>query len=163
MLGLGWEVLPGNSLDLDASVFLIGANKKLPADEFFVFYNNLKSPDGSVEHTGDNRSGAGEGDDEMILVNLPKVDASVEEIVITVSINDAALKNHSFGLLQDAYIRVVNVETDNEILKYDLDATLPQFTDMEFGRLIKENNEWTFVASGIGSSKGLQGYVDIYA
>ena len=163
MIGLGWEVLPGNSLDLDASVFLTGSNKKLISDEHFIFYNNLKSPDGAVEHTGDNRTGVGEGDDEMILVNLPRVSDGIEDIIVTVSIHEAMTRAHNFGHLKDAYIRIVNVENNREILRYDLDATFPQDTDMELGRLVKENNEWNFVASGLGSNKGLQGYVDIYA
>ena len=163
MIGLGWDVVPGNHVDLDASVFMIGANGKLPADEFFIFYNNLKSPTGALEHTGDNRSGVGEGDDEMILVNLPMVEPQVEEILIVSSIHDAAVKNHNFGKLKDAYIRIVDVETNVEVLRFDLDEQYPTSTEMEFGKLRKENNEWTFTALGNGTDKGLQGYVDIYA
>ena len=163
MIGLGWEVLPGNHVDLDASIFMLGANGKLPSDDFFIFYNNLKSPMGALEHTGDNRSGVGEGDDEMILVNLPAVEPQVEEILIVSSIHDSAIKNHNFGLLKDAYIRIVDVETNVEVLRFDLDDQYPTSTEMEFGKLRKENNEWTFTALGNGTTKGLQGYVDIYA
>lgn len=104
MIGLGWELKNGNNVDLDASVFMLGANRKLPADEYFIFYNNLKSPDGAVQHTGDNRTGAGDGDDEMILANMPLIDNSISEILMTVSIHDGSSKGHNFGLLQDAYI-----------------------------------------------------------
>lgn len=163
MIGLGWELKNGNNVDLDASVFMLGDNGKLPADEYFVFYNNLKSPDGAVQHTGDNRTGAGDGDDEMILANLPLIDGSVSEILVTVSIHDGMTKGHNFGLLQDAYIRIMDVESKREILRYDLDAENPIDTDMEFGKLQKLNGEWHFVATGLGSTNGLQGYVDAYA
>ena len=163
MIGLGWEVKPGAQLDLDASVFMLSGNGKLPADEYFVFYNNLKSPDGAVQHTGDNRTGAGDGDDEMILANLPLINPQVNEVLITVSIHDGFTKGHNFGMLNDAYIRIVDVETKREILRYDLDAENPADTDMEFGKLQRVDGEWNFVATGIGSTKGLQGYVDAYA
>ncbi|MEM6297949.1 MAG: TerD family protein [Bacteroidota bacterium] len=162
MVGLGWEQRKGQKLDLDASVFMVDAHRKLPKDEYFVFYNNLKSPDGSVQHTGDNRTGAGDGDDEMILANLTNIDTDVQELIFTVSIHDAEIRNHYFGLLQDAYIRIVDVSTKREILRYDLDADMPNATDIEFGKLEKQGGEWYFVATGTGSQKGLQGYVDIY-
>ncbi|KOY86356.1 chemical-damaging agent resistance protein C [bacterium 336/3] len=163
LIGLGWDVKPGNSLDLDSSVFMLNASGKLPEDGYFVFYNNLNSPDGSIKHTGDNRTGAGDEDDEMILANLDAIGANIQEILITVSIHDAEARRHNFGMLADAYIRILDVETKREILRYDLDAEYPTNTDVEFGRLRKENNEWIFIASGIGANKGLQGYVDAYA
>lgn len=163
MIGLGWEVLPGNSLDLDASVFMVGNNQKLLSDEYFVFYNNLKSPDGSVQHTGDNRTGAGDGDDEMILANLDLIHPNVTEILIMATIHEPAAQSCHFGMLQEAYIRIVDVERDVEILHYDLDESNPNENAMEFGRLKRVGDEWNFVASGIGSSNGLQGYVDTYA
>lgn len=163
MIGLGWEVVEENSLDLDASIFMLGYNKKLPQDEFFIFYNNLRSPDGSVEHTGDNRSGEGEGDDELILADLNSIDRKVNEIPVVVSIHDAIARGHHFGLLKDAYIRVYDVENNKEILRYDLDESNPQNTDVEFGKLVRDSNDWRFIASGIGSNQGLQGYIDKYA
>lgn len=163
LIGLGWDVKPGNHLDLDAVCFMLGGNKKLVSDEHFVFYNNLRSPDRAVEHTGDNRSGVGDGDDEMILINLPAVDGNVEEMLFVVTINDASLKNHNFGLLENAFIRIVNVETNEEILRYDLDSQYPNATEIEFGKLNKDGNDWKFQALGIATEKGLQGYVDIYA
>ncbi|GAB4126369.1 MAG: tellurium resistance membrane protein TerD [Raineya sp.] len=163
MIGLGWEVKQGSSLDLDTSVFMINASGKLPEDGYFVFYNNLNSPDGSVKHTGDNRTGAGDEDDEMILANLDAISPNITEILIIVSIHDAQARRHNFGLLSDAYIRIVDVESKREVLRYDLDAEYPNNTDVEFGRLRRENGEWVFVATGIGGNKGLQGYVDAYA
>ena len=163
MIGLGWEVKPGNSIDLDASVFMLGSSGKLIADEYFVFYNNLKSPDGALQHTGDNRTGAGDEDDEMILANMPLINPAINEILITVSIHEADVRRHSFGLLDEAYIRIMDVSTKREILRYDLDAEFSSNTDVEFGKLVKEDNEWHFIASGLGSNQGLQGYVDAYA
>ncbi len=164
MMGLGWEMRSGgSSMDLDASIFMVGSNAKLPADEYFIFYNNLKSPDGALQHTGDNRTGIGDDDDEMILANLGLVNPSVEEIIVVISIHEAHERRQHFGMLKDAYIRLVNVENNREVLRYNLGEQSPEHTDMEFGRLRRENNDWHFVASGIGSNKGLQGYVDIYA
>ncbi len=163
MIGLGWEMKPGNNLDLDASIFLLGANRKLIADEYFIFYNNLQSPDGAVQHTGDNRTGVGDGDDEMILANLEVLNPAVQEVLVVVSIHEAEVRSHHFGLLKDAYIRIVDVERDREILNYDLDENNPSHTAMEFGKLEKRNGDWFFIASGIGSNGGLQSYVDMYA
>jgi len=163
MVGLGWEFKTNNQMDLDVSVFMLGANGKLLADEYFVFYNNLKSPDGALQHTGDSRTGLDEDDDEMILVNLTLINPSVTNLLFIISIHEAEVRRHHFGLLSEAYIRIVDVETKREILRYDLDNDFGQNTDMEFGKLQKINEEWHFVASGIGSNMGLQGYVDIYA
>ena len=163
LIGLGWEFQQGKTIDLDASVFMLNYHSKLPADDYFVFYNNLKSPDGSIQHTGDNRTGVGEGDDEMILANLPLITSEVQEVLIVVSIYDAEDRKHHFGLLKDAYIRLVDVETNREVLRYDLDQEFGQHTAIEFGKLYKEDNEWHFIASGLGSTTGLQGYVDKYA
>ncbi len=163
MIGLGWELKTGNQIDLDASVFMLGANGKLPTDEFFIFYNNLKSPEGSLQHTGDNRTGAEDEDDEMILANLPLVHPNVNELLFVISIHEADARRQNFGLLSDAYIRIVDVETKREILRYDLDQEFTLNTDVEFGKLQRIDNEWNFVASGIGSNKGLQGYVDMFS
>jgi tellurium resistance protein TerD len=163
MVGLGWEVKSTGNLDIDVSVFMLNETGKLPADEYFVFYNNLKSPDGAVQHTGDNRSGAGDEDDEMVLANLPVISPSVKELLFVVTIHDGATKRQNFGNLNDAYIRIVDVASNREILRYDLDDQFKTFTEVEFGRLQIQNNEWHFIASGIGSNSGLQGYVDKYA
>ncbi|NLR89949.1 MULTISPECIES: TerD family protein [Flammeovirga] len=163
MLGLGWDLIPGNTLDLDASVFMINNKGKIPADEFFVFFNNLKSPDQSIEHTGDNRTGKGDGDDEMILAHLSKISDVIDELIFVVTIHNSEVLRHHFGMLQNAYIRIVDIDTHREICRYDLDKkNFDKFTDMEFGRLKRVNNEWNFIASGSGSKIGLQGYVDQY-
>jgi tellurium resistance protein TerD len=162
LIGLGWELIEGNQLDLDASMFMLGKNGKLPSSEHFIFYNNLKSPDGAIQHTGDNRSGLGEGDDEIILANLPLISSEVRDIVILVSIHEAIARRHNFGMLSNAYIHLQDVETKRELLRYDLDADFTQSTEMEFGRLSLINQEWHFEASGFGTHKGLQSYVDIY-
>lgn len=164
MIGLGWEIKPGAQMDLDASVFMLGSNGKLPADEYLIFYNNLKSPDGSVQHTGDNRSGAGDDDDEMILVNLPLVNTSINEVLVIASIHEASARRQNFGLLSDAYIRIVDVDTKREVLRYDLDAEFGNNTDVEFGKLHRgEDGDWHFTALGIGGNKGLEGYVGAFA
>jgi tellurium resistance protein TerD len=162
MVGLGWEFKSGYQLDLDVSVFMLGTNGKLPTDEFLIFYNNLKSADGSVQHTGDNRTGNDDGDDEIILANLPLIHPTVQEMRFIVSIYEADLRRHHFGMLEDAYIRIVDVESKREILRYDLDAEFTKNTDVEFGKLQRQQSEWHFTASGLGSNIGLQGYVDKY-
>ena len=163
MVGLGWEIKSGTTIDLDVSVFMLGKNGKLPTDEFFVFYNNLKSPDGAVQHTGDNRTGAGDEDDEMVLVNLPHISETIVELVFVASIHEAAVRRHNFGLLKDAYIRIVDMETKREILCYDLDNEFGTNYDVEFGKLRKIEGDWVFVASGLGSNGGLQSYIDMFA
>lgn len=163
MIGLGWELKTTQALDLDASVFMITQNGKIPSDDFFIFYNNLKSPDGSIQHTGDNRTGVGDDDDEMILSNLGNVDPNIHEIIIVVSIHDGAAKRQHFGMLAEAYIRMMDVETKREILRYNLGSEFSGMTEVEFGRLRRENNEWHFHATGNGTQIGLEGYVNKYA
>lgn len=162
-IGLGWDVKPGHTLDLDASVFMLGAGGKIPQDEYFVFYNNLKSPDGAVQHTGDNRTGAGDGDDEVIMAYLPMMSEHIYDVLMVITIHDAAARKQNFSMVQNAYIRLVDVESNREILRYDLANEYPNSTEVEFGRLTKVNGDWEFVASGIGTQTGLQGYVDKYA
>lgn len=162
MVGMGWDN-GSNVIDLDASAFMVGSNLKLLADEYFIFYNNLKSPDGALQHTGDNRTGEGNGDDEMILTNLDLVNPLITEIYFIVTIHEAAARKHNFGLLKNAYIRIYDVDNKREVLRYSLNNEIGDYTDMEFGKLQKINNEWRFVAIGNGSNKGLQGFVHIYA
>lgn len=162
MLGLGWDVV-SQRIDLDASVFMIGANGKLISDSYFVFYNNLTSPDGAIKHTGDNRTGMGDEDDEMILANMDLINPSVSEIIVAISIHEATERKHHFGLLADAYIRLFDVESKREVLRYDLDAEFGGSTEVVFGKLNRKDGEWFFTAVGQGSSKGLQGLIDIYA
>ena len=162
LIGLGWEITQGQSIDLDASIFMVSPQGKIPNEQYFVFYNNLKSPDGGIQHTGDNRTGAGDEDDEMVLANLPLISSDVQEVLMVVSIHDADVRRHHFGLLKDAYIRLVDVESNREVLRYDLDQEFGNCTEIEFGRLRREDGEWHFIASGIGSKAGLQSYVDRY-
>jgi tellurium resistance protein TerD len=162
-LGLGWTIKAGHTLDLDASVFMLGAAGKIPSDDYFIFYNNLKSPDGAVQHTGDNRTGIGDGDDEIIMAYLPMMDAAISDVLIIITVHEGGARGQNFSMVRDAYIRLVDVESNREILRYDLGNDYPTSTEVEFGRLSKVGNEWEFVASGTGTQIGLQGYVDKYA
>ena len=157
MVGLGWDVrsTDGSDFDLDASVFLLNESGKIRSDQDFIFYNNLKSSDGSVEHTGDNRTGEGEGDDEAIKVQLPNVPNDVQKLVVAVTIHDADSRKQNFGMVQNAFIRVVNAESNNEITRYDLSEDASTETAMIFGELYRHNNEWKFRAVGQGYNGGL--------
>lgn len=158
MIGLGWEArsTTGADFDLDASALLCG-NGRVLGDEYFVFYNNLKSPDGSVEHTGDELVGGTGGDDETILVNLPNVPQSVDKVVFPVSIYDAENRGQSFGQVRDAYIRVVNQNDGAELARYDLTEDASNETAMIFGELYRYGGEWKFRAVGQGYASGLRG------
>jgi tellurium resistance protein TerD len=158
-VGLGWDVrtTTGADFDLDASALLLGTDGKILGDQYFIFFNNLKSPDGSVEHTGDNLTGEGEGDDEMIKVSLASVPAEVDRIVVTVSIYDAETRGQSFGQVRNAFIRVVNQADNNEIARYDLSEDASNETAMIFGEVYRNGNEWKFRAVGQGYSTGLSG------
>jgi tellurium resistance protein TerD len=159
LVGLGWDVrtTSGADFDLDASALMLGTNGKILSDSHFVFFNNLTSPDGSVEHTGDNLTGEGEGDDEAIKVNLAGVPAEVDKIVVTVSIYDAEARQQSFGQVRNAFIRVVNQADDRELARYDLSEDASTETAMIFGELYRNQNEWKFRAVGQGYSTGLRG------
>jgi len=164
-IGLGWDTnssSTGADFDLDASLFLLGDNKKLITDEHFVFYNNLISPDGAVEHTGDNLTGDGDGDDEQVKVDLSKIDAKVAEICIVVTIHEAASRRQNFGQVRNSFIRIVDAATDQEILKYELEEDFSIETAVEFGRIYKREGKWKFEAVGVGMKGGLQDYVNKY-
>lgn len=164
-VGLGWDTnqtSTGFDFDLDASAFILGENKKILADEYFVFYNNLKSPDGSVEHTGDNLTGEGEGDDESLKIDLSKIDPRATEICFVVTIHQAADRRQNFGQVRNAFIRIYNSATGEEILRYDLDEDFSVETAVEFGRLYKRNGEWKFEAIGTGQKAGLAEYLEKY-
>jgi tellurium resistance protein TerD len=158
-VGLGWDArsTTGADFDLDASALLTGANGKVLSDAHFVFFNNLKSPDGSVEHTGDNLTGEGEGDDETINVELPLVPPEVEKIVFTVSIYDAEQRSQAFGQVTNAYIRVVNRADGSELARYDLSEDASTETAMIFGEVYRRDAEWKFRAVGQGYASGLRG------
>lgn len=166
-VGLGWDPneSTGYDFDLDASAFMLGENKKLPLDEFFVFYNNQKSPDGAVESSGDDLTGGNSdgGDDETLTVDLSKVDPRVNEILFTATIHDAENRRQNFGQVRNSYIRIYNAITDEEIAKYDLDEDFSIETAVEFGRLYRRNGEWKFEAIGNGFKGGLEYFVNKYA
>ncbi|MFC9326695.1 TerD family protein [Kitasatospora sp. NPDC057015] len=157
-IGLGWDArsTTGAPFDLDASALLCQSGRVL-GDEYFVFYNNLKSPEGSVEHQGDNLTGDGDGDDEVVVVNLELVPAHVDKVVFAVSIYDAEARMENFGQVRNAYIRVVNVVDGQEIARYDLTEDASNETAMIFGELYRYQGEWKFRAVGQGYASGLRG------
>lgn len=163
-VGLGWDSnssSTGESFDLDASVFLVGANGKIPNDNHFVYYNNLKSPDGAVTHTGDNLTGAGDGDDEKIQIDLSTISPDVIEISFVVTIHHADTRRQNFGQIRNSYIRILD-QANVELVKYELDEDFSIETAVEFGRIYKRNDEWKFEAVGIGMKGGLQDYLNKY-
>jgi tellurium resistance protein TerD len=161
-VGLGWDPNEGTGFDfdLDASAFMLGENKKVPKDEFFVFYNNQKSPDDAVESSGDDLDG---DDGETLMIDLSKVDPKIQEIVFTVTIHDYETRRQNFGQVRNSFIRIYNAQTNEEIAKYELDEDFSVETAVEFGRLYKKGGEWKFEAMGIGYKGGLQYFVNKYA
>ncbi|WP_327686581.1 MULTISPECIES: TerD family protein [unclassified Streptomyces] len=164
LVGLGWDArsTTGADFDLDASALLLGTSGKVISDQHFVFYNNLNSPDGSVEHTGDNLTGEGEGDDESLKVNLAGVPADVDKIVFPVSIHEADARGQSFGQVRNAFIRVVNQAGGTELARYDLTEDASTETAMVFGELYRHGAEWKFRAVGQGYASGLAGIATDY-
>lgn len=166
-IGLGWDVNPtdtGVNFDLDTSVFLLNNQEKLISDEHFIFYNNLTSPDPdkSVKHMGDNLTGEGEGDDEVIIVDLRKVPSNVEKIVITVTIHEASQRGQNFGQVRNAFVRLVNVETKEEVIRYDLDEDFSIETALIMAELYRKQGEWRMNAVGAGYQGGLQALLNRY-
>ena len=159
VVGLGWDArtTDGQPFDLDASAIACGADGKVLSNSHFVFFNNLKSPDGTIEHTGDNITGEGEGDDEQIKANLAGMGADVDKIVFPVSIYEAEQRRQSFGQVRNAFIRVVNAADNSEITRYDLSEDASTETAMVFGELYRNGDEWKFRAVGQGYSSGLAG------
>ncbi|MFT3660667.1 MAG: TerD family protein [Gordonia sp. (in: high G+C Gram-positive bacteria)] len=158
-VGLGWDVrtTTGVDFDLDASALAVGADRKILSDQHFVFYNNLRSPDGSIEHTGDNLTGDGDGDDEVVNVDLASVPPNIDAVVFTVSIHDADARGQSFGQVTNAFIRVVNRANGSEIARYDLSEDASTETAMIFGELYRHGTDWKFRAIGQGYASGLAG------
>ncbi|MFT7072647.1 MAG: tellurium resistance protein TerD [Patiriisocius sp.] len=164
-VGLGWDTngtATGVDFDLDASIFILGENKKILTDKHFIFYNNLTSPDGAVEHTGDNRTGEGEGDDESVIIDLSKIDAAAEEICIVVTIDECEARKQNFGQVRNAFVRIVDNVSNTEIMKFELDEDFSVETAVEFGRIYKRNNEWKFEAIGTGMNGGLEDFLKKY-
>jgi len=165
-IGLGWDPNEGtgHAFDLDASAIMIDSDRKLVGDEYFVFYNNLNSPDGALQHTGDDPDGkSSDGDDdEAIVIDLEKVDPRVEEILFVVTIEDFERRKQNFGMVRNSYIRVVDNSNHQEIAKYELDEDFSIETGVEFGRLYKRNGSWKFEASGIGYRADLGFFLEKY-
>jgi len=157
IIGLGWDARPtdGADFDLDASAFMVKEDGKVRSDSDFIFYNQTKSTCGSVEHTGDNRTGAGDGDDESLVVILDKVPADIQRVVFTVTIHDAETRKQNFGQVSNAFIRVVNKDSGNEVARFDLSEDASIETAMVFGEIYKHGGEWKFKAVGQGYSGGL--------
>ena len=158
LIGLGWDTNKydgGKDFDLDASIFLLNAEGKVNSDDDFVFYGNLKHVSGSVEHLGDNLTGAGEGDDEQVKIDLSKVPADIEKIDFTVTIYEAEERKQNFGQVENAFIRVVNQDTNEELIRYDLGEDFSIETAVVIGELYRNKGEWKFNAIGSGFSGGL--------
>lgn len=167
-IGLGWDTNStdtGADFDLDVSVFLLGANEKLISDKHFIFYNNLISPDAdqSIKLLGDNRTGEGEGDDEGLIVDLRKVPSDVAKIVVTVTIYEADKRHQNFGQVSNAYIRLVDVQTKEEVLRYDLTEDFSVETAVIMAELYNKDGEWRINAVGSGYEGGLQALLDKYS
>ncbi|NCO74128.1 MAG: TerD family protein [Cyanobacteria bacterium] len=166
-IGLGWDTNvtdTGGSFDLDASIFLLNSNEKLISEKHFIFYNNLTSPDPekSIKHMGDNLTGEGEGDDEGIIADLRKVPADISKIVITVTIHEAEKRGHNFGQVRNAFVRLVNVETKEEILRYDLEENFSIETALIMAEIYRKDGEWRMNAVGAGYQGGLESLLNRY-
>lgn len=164
VVGLGWDprATDGTAFDLDASAFLLTADGKVRSEADFIFYNQLISRDGSIEHTGDNRTGAGDGDDEAIKVDLSQVPADIEKVAFAVTIHDAEARKQNFGQVGNAFIRVVNPISGAEVVRYDLAEDASTETAMVFAELYRSNGEWKFRAVGQGFAGGLRALANGY-
>lgn len=165
-VGLGWKPNEGTgaAFDLDASAFMIDANRVIPAEEYFVFYGNTDSPDKALHHTGDDPTGgnSAEGDDETIQVDLSRVNSDVQEILFVVTIHEATHRKQNYGQVRDSYIRIVDDSNGQEIAKYELGEDFSIETAIEFGRLYKKDGKWKFEASGIGYKEDLAFFLAKY-
>ena len=157
IVGLGWDTraTDGSAFDLDGAVFLCNAAGKVRSDADFVFYNNLKSADGSITHSGDNLTGAGEGDDETVTIELDKVPADIDKIVLAVTIHDAEARKQNFGQVSKAFVRCINATGNAEIARYDLSEDGSTEAAMVFGEVYRAGNDWKFRAIGQGFKGGL--------
>jgi tellurium resistance protein TerD len=165
-VGLGWEPNEGTggTFDLDVSAIMIDSNRKMPNKDYFVFFNNLTSPDGALTHTGDDPDGCSSDgdDDESIIIDLTKVNPAVQEILFIVTIDSALEKKQNFGQVRDSYIRLVDNNSGKEVMKYELGEDFSIETGIEFGRLYKRNSDWKFDASGIGYREDLAFFLSKY-
>ncbi|HHF3827233.1 TPA: TerD family protein [Haemophilus influenzae] len=165
LVGLGWDArsTDGQDFDLDASVFMVTENGKVPSDRHFIFYNQLVSPCGGVKHTGDNLTGDGDGDDESVIVRLDKVESNIKSLFITVTIHDAEARHQNFGQVSNAFVRIVNNDTSDEIVRFDLSEDYSTETAMVFGEIYRHNGEWKFRAIGQGYTGGLYSLCQQYS
>lgn len=157
-VGLGWDTNKydgGNDFDLDSSVFLLGNNGKCSSESDFIFYNNTTGAGGAVVHTGDNRTGDGDGDDEQVNINLSTVPASIEKIAFSITIHDAEARGQNFGQVSNSYVRILNSDSGEEIIRYDLGEDFSIETAVVVGELYRHNGEWKFNAIGSGYQGGL--------
>lgn len=163
-LGLGWSVpmIQGKDFDLDATVVLLDKNSKVRKDNDVIFYNNLVSECGSVIHQGDNRTGDGDGDDEVILIELDKIPLDVEKIVTLVTIHEAKSRGQNFGQVQNAYIRIINDDSETEIAKFDLTEDFSVQTSIIFCEVYRHNGDWKFNPIGDGDTRDLGGLLSMY-
>lgn len=158
IVGLGWDVNKydgGNDFDLDTSVFLLAENGKVASDSDFIFYNNTTGGNGSVVHTGDNRTGEGEGDDEQVKVDLSAVPQSVSKITFTITIHDGEARSQNFGQVSNSYVRIISEDSGEELIRYDLGEDFSIETAIVVGELYRHNGEWKFSANGSGYQGGL--------
>ncbi|MBL4953830.1 TerD family protein [Neobacillus sp. OS1-32] len=158
VVGLGWDTNKydgGHDFDLDSSVFLLGENGKVTTETDFVFYNNPQGANGAVVHTGDNRTGEGDGDDEQVKINLTEIPANIQRIAFTITIHEAASRNQNFGQVSNSYARIFNEETGEELIRYDLGEDFSIETAIVVGELYRHNGEWKFSAIGSGYQGGL--------
>ncbi|MBK1619526.1 chemical-damaging agent resistance protein C [Lamprobacter modestohalophilus] len=157
LVGLGWDdrSTDGAAFDLDASVFIVGDSGKVLSDAHFVFYNQKTSPDGAVVHSGDNTTGEGEGDDETVSINLPGVSADAKRIIFAVTIHEAESRKQNFGMVRNAFMRVLNKDSNTELARYDLSEDYSTETAMIFGEIYRHGEEWKFKAVGQGFEGGL--------
>lgn len=165
IVGLGWDTKEGDTgfdFDLDASCFMLNENQKIPTDNHFIFYNNLKSPDESILHTGDNKTGDGDGDDEQIKVDLTKIAPQIKRVVFVVTIHEAITRKQNFGQVENSFIRMVNEETGKEIAKFDLGEDYSTETAMIMAEIYLHNGEWKLSAVGTGYNQGLDAIVKRY-
>ncbi|ONI44023.1 chemical-damaging agent resistance protein C [Candidatus Epulonipiscioides gigas] len=165
LIGLGWDInsYDGNfEFDLDTSIFMIGQNDKVMKDSDFIFYGNLKHDSDSVEHMGDNRTGEGDGDDEVIKIDLTKVPSEIKKIVFTTTIYDAVERNQNFGQISNAFIRIVDATSNTELLKYNLGEDFSIETALVVGEIYRYDNDWKFAAIGSGYSGGLKMLCQVY-
>jgi tellurium resistance protein TerD len=164
VIGLGWDArsTDGNPFDLDSSVFLVGEGGKVLSDAHFVFYNQKTSPDGAVVHSGDNKTGDGEGDDEQVSIHLPKVDTAIQRVVFAVTIHEADIRKQNFGQVRNAFMRVLNKDSNTELARFDLSEDYSTETAMVFGEIYRHGGEWKFKAVGQGFAGGLRSLATDY-